>query len=190
MPASKINGLTVAYTAVGGAVLWSGIAGTSLSTTFRDLLAGTKPSSSASEEPIAPAAAATAASGTAAAGNTGASSASAAANQAIAKILAAPYGWSTGTQWTDLVSLWNRESGWSATADTRKSGLDSADAAVFAYGIPQARPYSKMPKAAWPPDKGGSASATDQITWGLAYIKSAYGSPSAAWAEETSAGAY
>ena len=54
-----------------------------------------------------------------------------------------------------------------------------------AYGIPQALPDTKMAKAAWPPSAGGSANATSQITWGLAYIKATYGSPSAAWAHET-----
>jgi hypothetical protein len=44
MAAPKVNGFTVAYTAVGGIILWSGIKGTSLSTTFKDLLAGQAPS--------------------------------------------------------------------------------------------------------------------------------------------------
>jgi len=103
-------------------------------------------------------------------------------NQQIGKMLAASYGWSTGAQWDALVQLWDRESGWSNTADTRvtHAGGDSAGSAVFAYGIPQARPYNKMPKAAWPPDKGGSSDPTSQISWGLSYIKSTYGDPVAA----------
>jgi hypothetical protein len=109
----------------------------------------------------------------------------AAPNQNIGKLLAAGYGWSTGQQWADLVSLWDRESGWSNTADTRKTGLDPPGAAVFAYGIAQARPYNKYPSAGWPPDKGGKADPHAQIAWGLAYIKGRYGSPSAAWAHET-----
>lgn len=122
--------------------------------------------------------------GTTTAGGRGSGSASRDSNLNIGKMLAASYGWSQGTEWDDLVQLWDRESGWSNTADTRKSGLDPPGAAVFAYGIPQARPYNKMPKAAWPPDKGGSADPTSQIAWGLSYIKSTYGSPSAAWAHE------
>lgn len=43
MPAPKVNGFTVAYTAIGGVVLWSGIKGTTLSTTFQDLLSGKPP---------------------------------------------------------------------------------------------------------------------------------------------------
>jgi transglycosylase-like protein with SLT domain len=102
-------------------------------------------------------------------------SSTAARNQQIGKMLAASYGWSQGTEWDDLVRLWDQESGWSNTADNPQSG---------AYGIPQALPYTKMPKAAWPPSAGGSADPTTQISWGLSYIKGRYGSASAAWAHE------
>jgi hypothetical protein len=100
---------------------------------------------------------------------------SAAANQNTGKLLAAAYGWSSGQNWDDLVKLWNQESGWNNQAENPSSG---------AYGIPQALPYSKMPKAAWPPRYGGKADPTSQISWGLSYIKGRYGSPSAAWAHE------
>jgi len=121
--------------------------------------------------------------GSSTAGGRGSGSSSRDANLNIGKLLAAPYGWSSGTEWDDLVLLWDRESGWSNTAQNPSSG---------AYGIPQALPYTKMPKAAWPPDKGGSADPHAQIAWGLAYIKSrpGYGSPSAAWAHETAYGWY
>ena len=42
MPA-KINGFSLAYTAVGGVVLWSGIKGEKISDTFRGLLSGKAP---------------------------------------------------------------------------------------------------------------------------------------------------
>jgi len=77
------------------------------------------------------------------------------------------YGWSEA-DFTSLVSLWNRESGWRVTAGNQSSG---------AYGIPQSLPGSKMASE-------GSDWATNgqtQIRWGLKYIKSTYGSPSAAW---------
>ena len=109
-------------------------------------------------------------------------------NKQIGKMLATGYGWGSGADWDALDKLWTSESGWSNTADTRKSGLDPANATVFAYGIPQSRPYSKMPKAAWPPDKGGRADPTAQIQWGLAYIKQNYGSPSKALAFKYGAG--
>lgn len=175
-----VNGWTVAYTAVGGLVLWSGIAGTGLSATVKGALSGQSPSQLPPTETIATAAPAAAASspGSAAPGNTGAAGSGAAANQAIGKILAAPYGWSTGTQWADLVSLWNQESGWNNLAENPSSG---------AYGIAQALPPTKMPAGA---QKAGGSSATEQIAWGLAYIASTYGSASAAWAHEVADGWY
>ena len=86
-------------------------------------------------------------------------------NQAIAKILTVPYGWSTGQQWGDLLWIWDHESGWDNHASNPSSG---------AYGIPQALPASKMGRLANPP----TSSAAAQIRWGLRYIKTRYGSPS------------
>ena len=67
-----------------------------------------------------------------------------------------------------LDNLWGKESGWSVSADNPSSS---------AYGIPQALPGSKMASAGadW------RTSARTQITWGLGYIDSRYGSPCAAW---------
>ncbi len=72
------------------------------------------------------------------------------------------------SQWQCLDALWTRESGWSVTDTNHSSG---------AYGIPQALPGSKMASA-------GSDWRTDpatQISWGLHYIDSRYGTPCAAW---------
>lgn len=85
------------------------------------------------------------------------------------------YGW-TESDFISLVALWNRESGWRVTASSGSG----------AYGIPQALPGSKMASA-------GSDWATNgetQIRWGLNYIRSTYGSPSAAWAKFQSSGWY
>jgi resuscitation-promoting factor RpfB len=79
---------------------------------------------------------------------------------------AAAYGW-TGQQWNDLVTLWNRESGWR---------WDAANPWSDAYGIPQALPGSKM-------GPGWHDDAVVQINWGLGYISSVYGNPSNAWAK-------
>ncbi|PRI11478.1 hypothetical protein [Leucobacter massiliensis] len=67
------------------------------------------------------------------------------------------------------MSLWNGESGWRADALNPWSG---------AYGIPQSLPAEKM--AAAGPD--WRTNAATQISWGLAYISAAYGSPCNAWA--------
>lgn len=96
--------------------------------------------------------------------------------QAYARARCSAYGWST-TDFNCLVALWNRESGWNPNAYNSRSG---------AYGIPQALPASKMATA-------GTDYRTNyktQINWGLGYIKSRYGSPSAAWNHSQSKGWY
>jgi len=103
------------------------------------------------------------------------------ANEALANQMAASgYGWHGG-QLTCLDELWTRESGFSQYADTRKSGLDLPGAAVYAYGIPQARPAGKMASAGtdW------QTNPATQIKWGLRYLKDVYGSPCVAWSHET-----
>jgi len=86
------------------------------------------------------------------------------------------YGWGQD-QFSCLVQLWTRESGWNAAADNTSSG---------AYGIPQALPGSKMASAGadW------QTNPDTQIRWGLGYIQRSYGAPCQAWAHETSAGWY
>jgi hypothetical protein len=76
-------------------------------------------------------------------------------------------GWAP-SEFSCLVNLWNRESGWNTHA-YNPSG---------AYGIPQALPGSKMATA------GGDwqNSYQTQIDWGLGYISGSYGSPCGAWA--------
>jgi resuscitation-promoting factor RpfB len=89
------------------------------------------------------------------------------AAKAQARAMVAARGWSS-TQYSCLVSLWNKESGWRVHA-ANPSG---------AYGIPQALPGAKMASAGpdWP------NSAHTQIKWGLGYIASRYGTPCGAWA--------
>jgi hypothetical protein len=83
--------------------------------------------------------------------------------------------WSGGRQWASWVSLWNQESGWNQLAYNSASG---------ATGIPQALPYTKMPRAAWLPFQGGSANVRAQESWGISYIGGRYGNPANAWAHE------
>lgn len=96
--------------------------------------------------------------------------------QAIAQGMIAGYGWG-GDQFSCLVSLWNRESGWNYAAYNSSSG---------AYGIPQALPGSKMGSAGadW------QTNAATQISWGLGYIAGRYGSPCGAWSHSESVGWY
>lgn len=197
-----VSGIGVAYAGAGFVLLWSGLKNTTLQETLSAFLKGQLPSPHLTGAPtvgVGQAAAAAAAPSSssstsgAAAAAAGIGGTGAVAHQAMAQAIAVAAGhpsWIAGQQWEDWKALWNTESGWSNTADTRKSGLDPPDASVFAYGIPQARPYSKMPKAAWPSDKGGSSDAATQIAWGVQYIESTYGSPSAAEAHERSIGWY
>ncbi|MET4638553.1 lytic transglycosylase domain-containing protein [Mycetocola sp. 2940] len=87
--------------------------------------------------------------------------------QAIAHGMVLSRGWGED-QFSCLVALWNKESGWRVNAENKSSG---------AYGIPQALPGSKMSTA------GGdwATNPATQITWGLGYISGRYGTPCGAW---------
>ncbi len=74
-------------------------------------------------------------------------------------------------QWGALQQLWTRESQWNPAARNAHSG---------ACGIPQALPCSKI----------SDMSPAGQISWGLSYISSRYGTPSRAWAHELNFGWY
>ena len=85
------------------------------------------------------------------------------ANQYYAKsYMSANYNWNQ-TQYSCVVKLWNRESGWRANAHN-SSG---------AHGIPQALPGRKMAKFG----KDWYTNPQTQIKWGLHYIKARYGTP-------------
>lgn len=189
-----LSGLALAEIAAGVILAWSGIENASVTATLRSAIGGKKPAPDTGNQPVTT----TAAAGNPAAdlgalpGDTGASSASAAANQAIARLLAAPYGWSAGTEWTDLVSLWNRESGWSNTATNAASG---------AFGIAQALGHGTAGSQGttvidgsthneYPSQAANNGSAAAQIAWGLSYISQTYGSPHSAWAHEVANGWY
>ncbi|MFJ4038099.1 lytic transglycosylase domain-containing protein [Microbacterium sp. NPDC090007] len=96
--------------------------------------------------------------------------------QATARGMLASRGWGDD-QFSCLVSLWNKESGWNYRASNPSSG---------AYGIPQALPGSKMSSAGadW------QTNAATQISWGLGYISGRYGTPCGAWSQSQSVGWY
>ncbi len=95
-----------------------------------------------------------------------AAASSPAAAQALGRTMAAAKGWGSG-QFSCLLSLWTKESGWRVSA-ANPSG---------AYGIPQALPGGKMASAG----PNWQSNARTQIAWGLGYIARVYGSPCAAW---------
>ena len=96
--------------------------------------------------------------------------------QAYAEKRCFDYGWSDA-DFQALVKLWNKESRWNPYACNSSSG---------AYGIPQALPASKM--AVYGTDY--LTNYKTQINWGLNYIKSRYGTPTAAWNHSCSKGWY
>lgn len=119
---------------------------------------------------------------------------SASGNVALGQRLASGYGWGSGQQWTCLYDLWQRESGWSATATNPTSG---------AYGVAQSLHGDQGGtggdeyNAADPEGltAGQLAAANDggarqQIRWGLAYITATYGTPCGAWSHEVANGWY
>ena len=96
--------------------------------------------------------------------------------QQIARSMLSSYGWND-SQFSCLVSLWNKESEWNPSAVNKSSG---------AYGIPQSLPGSKMASAGadW------RTNPATQIRWGLGYIQGRYGTPCAAWGHSQATGWY
>ena len=91
------------------------------------------------------------------------------------QMASANYGWGSD-QFSCLVSLWDKESGWNYQA-YNPSG---------ATGIPQALPGSKMASAG----SDWETNAVTQIAWGLGYISSVYGTPCSAWGHSQSTNWY
>lgn len=75
----------------------------------------------------------------------------------------------SGAEYTCLVQLWNKESGWRTNATNPSGG---------AYGIPQALPGNKMVSSGldW------QTNYRTQVNWGIGYIQGRYGTMCAAWA--------
>jgi hypothetical protein len=82
------------------------------------------------------------------------------ANINLGQKMAQAMGW-IGDQWRALRTLWQGESGWDDTAINPSSG---------AGGIPQSLPANKM-------GKGWQNNPSQQIAWGLRYIRDRYKSP-------------
>jgi|SRR5580704_7215632 len=171
----RLNGFSLAYTAVGGVVLWSGIKGETISATFRGLLSGQAPGTN--QEPISGGQVlqADVSTGTSIPGITVgipagvASSGTPTANKAAGLLMASAYGWGGSNEWPYLESGWEEESGWSQYA-----AYSHSDPYNNAYGIPQANPGTKMASAG----SDWKTNPLTQIKWGLGYIKATYGSPS------------
>lgn len=178
----KIDGPGIAAIGVGVVFLWGGIKGYSPIKAFENILKGENPNAGQTSLALM---SATSSNGSSVSGAQGGT---ASQNQAIAKTIAKGYGWDSGAEWNALVSLWNSESNWSNTVWNTSASCGND---AYAYGIVQACghgdhkaiaghgsvcPYPSG-NAGNPPECGGTSNAAAQITWGLDYIKSNYGSP-------------
>ncbi|MDY7542394.1 MULTISPECIES: hypothetical protein [unclassified Cryobacterium] len=136
--------------------------------------------SAAAAQPAAGGSSGSSGSGSSGAGSTTAPPTATVSSPAAARAYAAgavsARGWG-GNDYTCLVSLWNKESGWRADAYNASSG---------AYGIPQSLPGSKMASAG----SDWRTNAATQVDWGLGYIAAVYGTPCGAWAHSVSVGWY
>jgi hypothetical protein len=101
-------------------------------------------------------------------------------NVALGQRLATGYGWGSGPQWGCLYALWERESGWSNTAENPSD----------AYGIAQALDHGPTNQYPAGPANPPTSSAAAQIAWGLGDIRVTYGTPCTAWGHEQADGWY
>lgn len=162
MAGQRISGTGVAAIGGGAVFLFAALKGKSVLGTLQAVIRGSSPGSAAAAAGIAGTPGSPGSPGSSASGS------SHPGNVALGRLMAAAYGWSAGHEWNYLRTGWQEESGWSTTA-----AYDKSDPYNHAYGIPQANPGTKMAAAGadW------KSSASTQIRWGLAYIKSTYGSP-------------
>jgi TP901 family phage tail tape measure protein len=89
--------------------------------------------------------------------------------QKLAMAMLAARGW--GAQWPSFNALEMGEAGWNVYARNPSSG---------AFGLPQALPPGKLPRAAFSNDPMTAAFA--QLTWMMSYIASVYRNPNNAYA--------
>lgn len=155
------KGIEIAYCAVGGIVLFSGIRGATLSDTAKGVLTGNLSNIPATQG-ITVNNGSTGSGTNSTTGNATKSTGSAGQYQSYAFSQFSKFGWSNSEQ-SPLIKLWNKESGWDPNAKNPSSG---------AAGIPQ--DITGNMHGGW----------QGQIDWGLAYIKQRYGTPSMAWAHE------
>ena len=102
-------------------------------------------------------------------------------NKALMQKLATAYGWGSGPQWSALNWLVMAESGynnhiWEGGSTGRNPGPGSSKA----YGIAQALPASKYPKAGQPEIMGGQSDPKSQEVWMLNYVRGRYQTPAGA----------
>lgn len=152
------KGVAVAAGTTGIILVWSGVQNRSVLSVTRDLIAGHKPVPGPGTAPLS------SGSGTVTPSGNVASAGRDIQNRNLGRLLAAPYGWATGAEWTALDNIVMAESGWSDTITNSSSGAAGIAQDISGFG---------------PGYLAGDA--TSQINWLLAYIKQRYGDPVKAW---------
>lgn len=165
MATAGIPGIPLAAMTAGGILVWSGIYNRTITDTLSSLVRGVEPSPGPAEQFVSSSAASSSA--TPSFSGITDKAGTPTANMAAGELMAAAYGW-TGNNWLCLKTGWQEESGWNQYAFNVPGDYNAA------YGIPQANPGTKMASAG----SDWKTNPLTQIKWGLAYIKSTYGSPS------------
>jgi hypothetical protein len=148
----------VATGTTGIVLLWSAVTGKGILKSVQDIVRGKAPGG-------IPAAGGASAGGSASSGNVGAAPGGGnAANRGLGKLLAAPYGWSTGAEWNAIDNIAMAESGWDANAANPTSNARGIAQNINGWG-PGYQP----------------GNAGEQISWMYSYIKGRYGDPVKAW---------
>lgn len=183
-----ISGLSVAYTAVGGIILWSGITGQTLSQTFKDIASGQAPKATASN-----AQSNTAAANVGSSGPVTANTVTTIQNYNLARLVASTYGWGTGQEFASLTEIIQNESGGNPLAANPSGAFGIAQALGHGNAATQGT-YSDsyggygVPTSTCVAANSGSASA--QLVWMMAYISQTYGDPIKAWSFHVANGYY
>lgn len=190
--AGNINGFSLAYTAAGAVVMWSGIKGWTISATFKALLTGTTPTSVS--EPIAvnttpsnTAAPSQNSPGTDQAVTSAGSPPSTSNGQQALQQAAAARGWGSGAEWTALQNIEMHEAGYNPQAKNPSSGAFGMAQALGHGGSGTACPstgennYGGYGLTNAQAQSANCGNAGAQALWMVNYIAATYGTPSAAW---------
>jgi len=186
------NGAALTAAAVGGIFVYGGVKGKSPLTVIVGIIQGQSPKAALASQGIG-ASIAVPASGSGVDTSTSGGIASASnlptgGNvQAVLMNAAARYGWNTGAEWQALNNIEMNEAGYQPTVKNPSSG---------ALGLAQALGHGNSRTAGTLGNEYGGYGLTDaqaqaansgdaaaQALWMVNYIKSRYGTPSAAWAQ-------
>lgn len=157
------DGAMIAVAGFGVLLTWSAVSNQKITVALQDIVKGTKPPPGpAGNTPITDTGGSVSGSFTDSPG--GQTAKQKAANQALGKVMAAAYGWSTGAEWTALNNIVMAESGWDADAQNPTSS--AAGIAQNINGFSAAYPRGV---------------ASIQIAWLLSYVAGRYHDPVSAW---------